>query len=252
MSFSPILLLHICSGTLGVLSGFAAVSFRKGSRRHRVAGNVFVISMLSLGATGVYLAFMKSQMSNVFGGVLTFYLVATAWMTARRRDGKPGIFDWVALLSALTVGIVIVTYGFQAAQSPTGSKGGVPAGMYFFLGSIALLAAVGDVRMLLRGGISGTQRLARHLWRMCFGLFIASGSVFLARPHLFPAIFRKSGLLILLTVMPLLLMVFWLLRVRLTNAHKTKQVSGVSGAYSFRAGASVAANPASWTGGPRG
>jgi len=54
--------------------------------------------------------------------------------------------------------------------------------------------------MMVRGGISGTKRLARHLWRMCFALFIASASVFLARPHLFPAIFRKSGLLVLLTV----------------------------------------------------
>ena len=44
--------------------------------------------------------------------------------------------------------------------------------MYFFLGSIALLAAVGDVRMLVRGGISGTQRLMRHFWRMCFALFL--------------------------------------------------------------------------------
>ena len=29
------------TGTLGLLSGAAAMSFRKGSRRHRVAGNVF-------------------------------------------------------------------------------------------------------------------------------------------------------------------------------------------------------------------
>jgi len=228
---SPILLLHICSGTTGVLSGFAAISFRKGSRRHRAAGNVFVISMLSLGATAVYLALMKSQMTNVFGGALTFYLVATAWMTARRREGKPGIFDWVALLGALTIGTVIVTYGFDAAHSPRGLKAGVPAGMYFFLGSIALLAAVGDVRMLVRGGISGTQRLARHLWRMCFALFIASASIFIARPHLFPALFRKTGLLFLLGVGPLLLMIFWLARVRFAKAYKGKSRPSRSAVY---------------------
>jgi uncharacterized membrane protein len=72
MSFSPILLLHICGGTLGVLSGAAAISFRKGSRRHRVTGNVFVISMISLTASGVYMAFMKSHPGNVLGGTLTF------------------------------------------------------------------------------------------------------------------------------------------------------------------------------------
>ena len=221
MSSSPILFVHICSGTIGVLSGAAAVSFRKGSPRHRVAGNIFVIAMLSLATSAVYLALMKSQMTNVFGGVLTFYLAATSWLTIRRREGKPGIFDWIALLAALTVGAVILTYGFQAAHSPRGLKAGVPAGMYFLLGSIALLAAVGDVRMLVRGGIFGTQRLVRHLWRMCFALFIASGSIFIARPHLFPALFRKTGLLLLLGVGPLILMIFWLIRVRFTRAYKS-------------------------------
>jgi hypothetical protein len=126
MSSSPILLLHICSGTIGGLSDAAAVSFRKGSPRHRTAGNVFVIAMVSLGTTAVYLALMKSQMTNIFRGVLTFYLAATSWMTVRRRERKPGVFDWIALLAALTVGAVIMTYGFQAAHSPRGLKAGVP------------------------------------------------------------------------------------------------------------------------------
>src|SRR5271167_1857424 len=141
----PLLVLHIAAGTLGMLSGFVAIFFRKGSRRHRLAGNVFVISMLSLSASGVYLAFMKSQPGNVLGGTLTFYLVATAWITARHRDGEPGIFDWGAILVVLAVGAVTVTYGLEAAISQTGIKHGYPPGPYFFLGSVALLAAAGDV-----------------------------------------------------------------------------------------------------------
>jgi hypothetical protein len=46
-----LLFFHICSGAMGLLSGAAAMSFRKGSRRHRLAGDVFVIAMLSLGAS---------------------------------------------------------------------------------------------------------------------------------------------------------------------------------------------------------
>src|SRR4029077_18350445 len=112
---------------------------------------------------------------------------------------------------------------------------GVPAGMYFFLGSIALLAAVGDVRMLVRGGIFGTQRLVRHLWRMCFALFIASASIFIARPHLFPALFRKTGLLFLLGVGPLILMIFWLARVRFAKAYKGKSMPSRSAVYALPA-----------------
>jgi hypothetical protein len=49
---------------------------------------------------------------------------------------------------------------------------------------------------------------------MCFGWFIASGSLFLARPHLFPVFMRKTGALVLLGILPLILMIFWLFRVR--------------------------------------
>jgi len=83
------------------------------------------------------------------------------------------------------------------------------------LGLVAVLAVTGDIRMLVRGGISGTARIARHLWRMCFAFFIAAASIFLARPHLFPVFMRRSGILFLLSFLPLILMVFWLIRVRL-------------------------------------
>jgi hypothetical protein len=229
---SPILLLHICSGTAGVLSGFTAVFLDKGSRRHRVAGNVFVIAMLSLGATGVYLAFLKSQPGNILGGALTFYLVASAWMTARHRDKGRSILEWGSLLLVLAIAVVELTFGLQAANSPTRLKYGFPAAPYFVFGAVALLAATGDVRMLIRGGISGAQRLTRHLWRMCFGLFIAAGSVFAARPHLFPVFMRKSGMLILLTVLPLILLVFWLIRVRFAGAYKGKSMPRQGEVYS--------------------
>jgi len=52
MSFSPVLVIHISFGTVGLLYGAAAMFFRKGSHRHRATGNVFVISMLGLGASG--------------------------------------------------------------------------------------------------------------------------------------------------------------------------------------------------------
>jgi hypothetical protein len=222
MSLSHVLHLHIGSGAVGMLSGFVAMSFRKGSRRHALAGDVFVISMLILSASGVLLAAAKSQPGNILGGTLTFYLVATAWMTASRSDVKTGIFDWIALLVVLAVSACQLTFGLEAALSQTGLKYGYSPGPYFFLGSVAVLAATGDIRMLVRRGISGSQRIARHLWRMCFAWFIASASIFLAREHVFPALLRKTGILFVLSFLPLILMIFWLLRVCFTSAFKQK------------------------------
>lgn len=214
---SPLLILHIIAGTLGMLSGFVAVFLRKGSRQHGVAGNIFVISMLSLSASGMILALMKSEPGNVLGGAITFYLVATAWMTARRRIAETSLFDWGAFLAVLAIAAFEVTCGLEAAMSPTHLKYGYPPGPYFMMGTVALLAATGDVRMLVRGGVSGTQRIARHLWRMCFALFIAAASIFLARQHVFPAFMRKTGMLFALSFLPVALLIFWMIRVRLTN-----------------------------------
>src|SRR5262249_8642283 len=173
-----------------------------------------------LGASGAVLGFMKSQPTNVLAGILTCYLVTTAWVTARRRHEETRSFDFGALLVALAVAIGYVIFGLAAARSQTGLRDGVPAAMLFVMGSVALLAALGDVRMLVRGGVSGAQRLGRHLWRMCFALFIAAASVFLARQRLFPAILRQTGTLYLLSFLPLMLMIFWLIRVRVANAYK--------------------------------
>jgi len=235
MSYSPILIVHACAGTLGLLSGTAAMSFRKGSSRHVLAGKVFVASMLSMALGAVYLAIVRHQPNNIGGGILTFYLIGTAWLTARRREGETSHFDWIALLIPLTIGILTWMTGIEKIRTPGPPKDGVPAGMHFFMGSVALLAATGDVRMLVRGGVFGAKRLARHLWRMCYGLFIAAGSFFLGpsnRPlrmlsavgigqHLSPAIFN-TGLYLILTILPLILLIFWLVRVRFTNGYKAK------------------------------
>jgi len=214
MHLSPILFFHICGGTLGILSGTVAIFLRKGSRRHALAGTVFIISMLILGASGVYMAILKTEPGNILGGAFTCYLVATSWISAKRKQVGPDIFHWGALLLVSALTIVELTLGIEAAVSSTGMKYGYPPGPYFFIGSVALIAATGDVRMLIRREISGTQRMARHLWRMCFAFFIASASIFLARAHLFPAMMRRTGTLYLLSFFPLIMMMFWLIRIR--------------------------------------
>ncbi|MDX6613971.1 MAG: hypothetical protein QOD75_3157 [Blastocatellia bacterium] len=212
----PILIIHICAGNVGLLSGAAALFFRKGSSRHRLAGNIFFLSILAMASTAVYLG-------NVFGGAFALYLVTTGWVTVRRREGETRIFDWGALLFGLAVGVPIMIDGLRIISGSSPPRAGVPVGMILFLGSVALLAAAGDVRMLLRGGVFGRQRISRHLWRMCFGLFIATGS-FLAQRRVMA--FLGGPKIMLLAVLPLVLLIFWLIRVRFTKAYKGKPAPG--------------------------
>lgn len=208
-----LLFLHIAGGIVGLLSGAAAMGFRKGSPGHRVSGNVFVVFMLVMGACGSTLALMKHQLNNVFGGLLTFYMITTAWSAGRRRNGQISVLDWGAPVFGLTIGVSLITLGGLVASGSAGSQAGVPQGMCFFMGTIPLLAAAGDIRMIVRGGITGAARVARHLWRMCFGLFIATGSFFLGQQQVIPAVLRKQYLLVPLAVLPLVLLIYWLIRI---------------------------------------
>jgi uncharacterized membrane protein len=221
----PLLVIHVAGGVIGLLSGAFAMSFRKGSRGHRLAGDVFVVSMLAMGACGSCLALMKHQMGNVFGGLLTFYMVTTAWLSGRARHGV-GAFDWAALLLALGIGGSLVTSGIRVLNGLEAQQQGVPLGMYFFMGSIPLLAAAGDIRMLVGGGIRGSKRVTRHLWRMCFGWFIATGSFFLGQQQVFPSWLRGSSLPLFFAILPLLLLIFHLIRIWFSKQAMTRLVSG--------------------------
>src|SRR5437879_10536565 len=144
MSYSPALIVHICGGSLGLLSGTAAMCFRKGSPRHVLAGKVFVASMLTMGAFAAYLAITRHQPNNIGGGILTVYLIGTAWLTARRRDGETSRVDWVLLLIPLANGILSWMAGLKVLRSGHSSLDGAPVGIVLFIGSEMPAAPAGD------------------------------------------------------------------------------------------------------------
>lgn len=213
MLYSPLLPVHIAGGITGILFGTAALIYRKGSARHALAGKIFVAAMLTMASAAVYLAVLKNQRGNIGGGIFTFYLILTAWLTARRRDGETSKYDWAPLVIPVALGVLTWMNGIRVLRSGATSENGVPVGMSFFMGTVMLLAAAGDVRMLLRGGVFGAKRVVRHLWRMCFGLFIATGSFFLGQQQVFPKWLRGSPALFVPALLPLVLLIFWVLRV---------------------------------------
>jgi hypothetical protein len=221
MAYSSLLIFHICGAIVGLLSGTAALIFRKGFRYHRAAGNVFFASMLVMSASGAAIAaFIKPNMGNVFGGVVTFYLVATGWLTVLRKEKETGLPEFGLLLVALAAGAGGLTYGWEAAHSTTGLKEGYPPAPYIIFGCLSSLSAASDVRMLIRGGVSGPARIARHLWRMCVAFLIAALSFFLGKQQHFPQAIRGSQILNVPMILILIIMIYWLVRVRVTNSYK--------------------------------
>ncbi|SRR5260221_7409193 len=234
MTYSPLLIVHICGGIAAILSGYLSLLVRKGSRLHRTSGDVFVVSMLFMAAGGTYIALVKSQSMNVLAGVFTFYLVTTAWLTVKRKANETGLAELGLLLLALASGAGAGILGWQAATKPH-SPGDAPAAAYVIFALVALISVIGDTRMLIRGGVSGAGRLARHLWRMCFALFVAAGSFFLGtagdpvlrrtglRATLFTKAVRSTHLPEVPVLLVLALMIFWLIRMRFVSAYKKSE-----------------------------
>lgn len=212
------LYLHIAGGGLGLISGAAALVFRKGGHRHRLAGNVFFVSMLVMAGTGAGVAVLLSERASVLGGLVTGYLVATAWFTVRRPPGTIGRLEVAGCVAAFGLTAAAWSLGAMAARSPTGTLDEQPWQAFVIFGFVAPLAAAFDLKVVVRGGIAGAQRIARHLWRMCIGLWIAAVSFFLGQQGSLPEVVRGSVLLFLPPLAVLVVMGYWLWRVRLRPA----------------------------------
>ncbi len=80
-----------------------------------------------------------------------------------------------------------------------------------------IVAASGEVGIIRFGVRGGWRRLARHLWRMCFALFIAAGSFFSIRERV-AKILSEPFTTAPMRALPILLlfgaMFYWLWRVR--------------------------------------
>ena len=214
---TPLLMAHIAAGGAGVVTGYLALFAGKGSPAHRTIGLWFVVAMAIMGGTAAAITIITGRGAGI-GGVLVIYLVVTGLTTVRPLRNGQRYLD----LACLTVGalfmVVTIQSGIENVVRFGGVRDGVPAGMQFFIGAITGLAVLGDIRMLRTGIPGGAKRIARHLWRMCFGLFIATGSFFLGQADEIPEALRIWPMLFVLALAPLVLLLYWMWRVRIRKS----------------------------------
>ena len=232
---SATLLFHILAGGLGLVAGYTALVASKGEALHRRAGTVFVYAMLAMGTAGFTIAVVRDVAPeiNVPAALLTSYLVVTAWTTVRPPAAGMRVLHLGGLTVALVVGLTMTAFGIDAVVSG-GKRNGMPAFPFFMFAVVGLLGSAGDIRVIRRGALRGASRLARHLWRMCFALFIAALSFFIGQADVFPAQFRIMPLLALPMLAVLATMFYWLWRVR-----SRRPLSGLLGARSRESGMSA-------------
>ena len=150
-----LLAIHIVAGGLAIILGAVALSVMKGGTIHRRSGMLFVYAMVVMGITA-------SILGNLGGGLMTGYFVGTALTTVRPLSAWTRTFHVAAL--TVVVGLALLTFvgGVKAFSSPGGFLDGVPFVMHFFLATVMILAAAGDVRIMRFGVPRGGPRLARR------------------------------------------------------------------------------------------
>ena len=212
-----ILPVHIVAGGLALLFGYVALYATKGATLHRRSGILFVYAMVAMSLSGALMDAVSTWRItvNVVAGLLTFYFVTTALLTVRQRSQASLWMDRATVLFVVTVSVLAFAAGFELAgrRSPEAAPS-------FMFGIVGSLAAAGDIRMIRGGGIQGPRRIARHLWRMCFAMWVAAASFFWGPQNRVPEVIRIPALQAAAVLLPIAVMLFWLWQLRIRQTFR--------------------------------
>jgi len=159
--------IHSPAGTVVLVTAVVAMFVKKGSALHRKAGSWFTVSMMVMLVSGIAAAYLKNSIDDMMLGVIVMYTVFTAWLTVHHKKNEPGLMEISALIWVVGFAITAfaISMGWQEVQAPIA---------YVMWGGLAILFALGDIRNLYHSGLSGTQRIIRHVWRIGFSLVWAA------------------------------------------------------------------------------
>lgn len=100
-------------------------------------------------------------------GAIVMYTVFTAWLTVHHKKNETGILEVTSLIWVIGFALTAfaISMGWQEEETPFA---------YLIWGGLAILFALGDIRNLYQSGLSGTQRIIRHVLRIGFSLVWAA------------------------------------------------------------------------------
>jgi uncharacterized membrane protein len=202
---------HVVAGILALLFGYVALYATKGATLHRRSGMFFVYAMVTMSLSGALMDAWKARSItvNVVAGLMTFYFVTTGLLTVRPRAQESLWIDRAAVAFVLTVSVLAFVAGLDMMR-----RGRPEAAPSLIFGIVGLLAATGDIRVQRGRVMQGARRIARHLWRLCFAMWVAAASFFWGPPRRVPEVIRIPALQAVAVLLPIAVMLYWLWRLR--------------------------------------
>jgi uncharacterized membrane protein len=197
--------LHFWIGCGAIIAGFAAFAARKGEGVHRKAGTLFVVCMGLLAFSGLWLSLVREILFTVFLSAISFHALITGWAAAKSRFVLCRWISRLAPISSGLIGLGAVVGGMIAGASPTGLLNDLPPAAFYGLALVSAILCGLDIFYALMSAPALRVRLTRHLWRMGFYFFLATGIFFFGNNQVMPESLRTPWFLAL----PVLAVVVW-------------------------------------------
>jgi hypothetical protein len=160
---------------------------------------------------------MIIQLSSTALAIFVFYLALTGWVAIKRGEGQVGLFEIGALVAPVGICFGALALAFQGAGSPDGAGGDAPYQVAIVLAAFAALLAGLDISVILRGGLAGRQRLARHFGRLCLAVLVTGVSVGIGQAEDIPGSIGGRPFLLAPEIVVAGVAVVWLARAGLTR-----------------------------------
>jgi hypothetical protein len=191
--FITLLALHILCGSVSLICAGGALSATKGETWHRRFGRFFFYGMTGIFITALPMAMIKLNLFLFVIAFFSYYLAFTGWRFAKNESGKPAMVDWLVSTLMLIIGMTMLVIAWYLHKSNA-----THAATLTVFGMIGVLLSRGNLKLYLRGGTQGNERLVQHFTSM-IGATIAAVTAFLVTTvHLQPAIILWLGPTVLL------------------------------------------------------
>lgn len=174
--FNVFLILHIAGGSVGLLTGAINILRKKGDKKHRFIGILFLFSMLTTGISALVLAYLNPNHFLFIVGVFTLYLVGSGQRYLKHKQPsklRSKLIDWIITSLMLLAGILFIGLGVSTIV-----KSNMFGLVYITFGSLGLLFVRQDFRNYNNTSTVKNYWLIGHLQRMTGG-FIAALTAFL-------------------------------------------------------------------------
>jgi uncharacterized membrane protein len=211
---TPLLILHIIGGAIGLICGTINLIRRKGDKLHRLSGKIFVNAMLLAGFSAIVLSILNPNYFLTIVGVFTIYMVGTGYRYIRLRleqvDNDPKALDWVLTYGMALAGLLFLVLGIKALIG--GDTFGI---VYIVFGSISLLFVRADLVNYRGKAREKNYWLLAHLQRMTGGYIAALTAFLVVNINSFPSAIPGIVYWLLPTAILTPLIIQWSRRYRL-------------------------------------